>query len=122
MSSSRGTLGRAEQDAPIYFDDIFCEGDELFLSQCHHHLLDNNFGFPWFCGSHYYDAGVICQGKRCHTCTQSIMYMYVMLIIMVLFVDNIDFTRPNISWSTATYTHITDRIKVLFLEQSVYTD
>lgn len=92
VSSSRGTLGRAEQDAPIYFDDIFCEGDELFLSQCHHHLLTDDFGFPWFCGSHYYDAGVICQGKRCHTCTQSITYVYVMLIIIVLFMDNIDFT------------------------------
>jgi len=104
VPSTRGTLGRAEEEAPIYFEDIFCEGDELFLSQCHHRLYEEDSGFPWLCGSHYYDAGVICQGKRCRACVSSCMQEYYVcgyVIIIVLFVNNMDLTSPNVSWSTA---------------------
>ena len=63
MASSRNLLGQALEDIPIYFEDIFCEGDEQALSQCHYHLIYNDDGFSsWFCQNHYYDAGVLCQG------------------------------------------------------------
>lgn len=41
---------------PVYWAQVFCHGDELSISECHHTTTE---GF--YC-PHYYDATVFCAG------------------------------------------------------------
>ncbi len=59
MATGRAEFGRGDDNQPIYLDEVFCEGDEIALSQCHHQAVHD-------C-SHYEDAGAICQGMTSST-------------------------------------------------------
>ena len=67
-----GRLGLTRGSGPILMGFLTCSGAESNLTECSQHYSYTHY----YCTSHYYDAGVICQGMWYYYATTLFLYLH----------------------------------------------
>ena len=67
-----GRLGLTRGSGPILMGFLTCTGAESNLTECSQHYSYTHY----YCTSHYYDAGVICQGMWYYYATTLFLYLH----------------------------------------------